>query len=297
MKAIMLCAGEGVRCYPFTYLSPKMMQEVCGIPILEYMLSWFGGAQEIDKLYIVVRYDSIVEALKNYIQKRTSYLEKILSLFSRLGYQVEYVNPNLDIEILKANGWGTGGDLRSAISQITSMDKLGDDFLVCNGDYVILRKLPGDRLSPQLDLSELISYHKSSKESIGTVMTMALASVGRDDARRFGVAQIKKVNGFNAIFSFKEKPDIKDIPEKPLINAGVYVLDTEFVLSNIDEFLPDKPNTNLEKTLLEPLANSQKPKLGAYLLDLYAWFDIGTLEQLVDVNICIASRKGGYLNR
>jgi len=136
MKAIMLCAGEGVRCYPFTYLSPKMMQEVCGIPILEYMLSWFGGAQEIDKLYIVVRHDSIVEALRNYIRKRISYLEKILSLFSHLGYQVEYVNPNLDIEILKANGWGTGGDLRSAINQITSMDKLGDDFLVCNGDYV-----------------------------------------------------------------------------------------------------------------------------------------------------------------
>jgi len=27
-------------------------------------------------------------------------------------------------------------------------------------------------------------------------------------------------------------------------------------------------------------------------LDLYAWFDVGTLEQLIDVNLYIASTKG-----
>lgn len=55
MKAITLATGKGTRCYPFTYLSPKMFQQVGGIPILEYMLSWFSGAPEIEKLYIVVR--------------------------------------------------------------------------------------------------------------------------------------------------------------------------------------------------------------------------------------------------
>jgi NDP-sugar pyrophosphorylase family protein len=48
----MLVAGEGTRCYPFTYISPKIFQQVGGIPILEYMLSWFGGTPEIEKLYI-----------------------------------------------------------------------------------------------------------------------------------------------------------------------------------------------------------------------------------------------------
>jgi NDP-sugar pyrophosphorylase family protein len=294
MKAIMLCAGEGTRCYPFTHLSPKISQEVCGIPILEYMLSWFGGTPEIEKLYIVVKYDFVVEALKKYVQERRAYLEKIMSLFSRLGYKVEYTNPNFEIEALRANGWGTGADLRSAIRQITSRDELDDDFVVCNGDYVTLRKLPDDSLSPQFDLSGIISYHKSSQQAANTVMTVALVPVERDDATRFGVAWTKRVNGFNTICDFMEKPDIKDIPEKPWINAGVYALDTEFILSNIEEFLPDKPNTNLEKTLLERLARSKEPKLAAYLLDLYAWFDIGTLEQIIDVNIYIASRKGGY---
>jgi len=55
MKAMMLAASKGTQCYPFIYLSPKMFQQVGGIPILEYMLSWFSGAPEIEKLYIVVR--------------------------------------------------------------------------------------------------------------------------------------------------------------------------------------------------------------------------------------------------
>ena len=111
MKAIMLAAGEGTRCYPFTYLSPKLFQEVCGIPLLEYMLSWFGGAPEIEKLYIVVRDDSTVNTLSNYIQKREGYLTEIAGLFKQLEYKVEYTNPDLEIEAIKASGWGTGGDL------------------------------------------------------------------------------------------------------------------------------------------------------------------------------------------
>ena len=102
MKAIMLAAGEGTRCCPFTYLSPKIAQEVGGIPILEYMFSWFSGAPEIDKLYVVVTSDSTVETLENYFQKRKPYLTEIVSLFGRLGYKVEYANPDLEIEVIRA---------------------------------------------------------------------------------------------------------------------------------------------------------------------------------------------------
>ena len=292
MKAIMLAAGEGTRCYPFTYLSPKIAQGVCGIPLLEYMFSWFSGAPEIGKLYVVARSDSTVETLENYIQKRKPYLTEITNLFARLGYEVEYANPDFQIEVIRANGWGTGGDLRLAIRQITSVEELEEDFLVCNADYVITRKLPDGKLSPQLNLSDIIDYHKSCKRTLNTVMTVALIAVEREAATRFGVAQLKEVKGFNLVHGFAEKPDIKDIPEKPPINAGVYVIDGDFILANIDEFLPYKPNTNLERTLLERLAREEKPRLAAYLLDCYAWFDVGTLEQLIDVNVYIASRKG-----
>ena len=104
MKAIMLAAGEWSRCYPFTYLSPKIAQEVCGIPLLEYMLSWFGGAPEIEKLYIAVSSGSMAETLKNYLDKKKPYLPKILDLFGKLCFRVEYINPNLEIEVIMASG-------------------------------------------------------------------------------------------------------------------------------------------------------------------------------------------------
>ena len=290
MKAIMLAAGEGTRCYPFTYLSPKIFQQVGGIPLLEYMLSWFGGTPEIKKLYIVVRDDSIVATLKHYIQKRKSYFTEILDLFGRLGYKVEYANPDFEIEVIRANGWGTGGDLRHAIDKIISMDELGEDFLVCYADYVITRKLLNGEISLQLNLPDIIEYHKSCKRALDTVMTVAFVAVKREEATRFGVGQLEEVDGLKLVRAFTEKPNIKEIAENPPINAGVYVLDSDFVLSNLDEFLPNKPNTSLERNLIERLAKEEGSMLAAYLLDLCAWFDVGTLEQLIEVNTYIASQ-------
>ena len=104
MKAIMLAAGEGTRCRPFTYLSPKIAQQVCGLPLLEYMLSWFEGTLEIDRLYIAVRNESIVKALEDYLEKRSSYLPQIRELFHRLGFAVEHANWRLELEVIQARG-------------------------------------------------------------------------------------------------------------------------------------------------------------------------------------------------
>lgn len=292
MKAIMLAGGEGTRCYPFTYLSPKIAQEVGGIPLLEYMLSWFYGAPEIEKLYIAVRNDPMAETVQNYIDKRKHYLPKLLNLFGRLGFKVEQANPSLEIEVVRVRGWGTGGDLRIAINEITSIDGLGGDFLVCNADYVTVRRLPDGELSPQLNLSDIISYHKSCKTALNTVMTVAVVRVKQEEATRFGVARLDKTGKFNLVRGFMEKPRLDDVPEEPSINAGVYVIDGGFILSVLDQFLPERPGTNLEKTLIEQLAKDKSPRLAAYLLDLHAWFDVGTLEQLVDVNFYVTSMKG-----
>jgi len=292
MKAVMLAAGEGTRCYPFTYLSPKMFQQVGGIPLLEYMLSWFCGTPEVDKLYIVVRDEATVGTLKNYFQKRQPYRAAIVDLFGRLGYRVEYTNPDLEIEVIRAYGWGTGGDLGHAIREIISEDELGGDVLVCNADYVITRRLPDGGISPQLNLSDIIDYHKSCKEALATVMTVAFVVVEREEATRFGVGQLEEVSGFKIARGFLEKPDIKEIAEDPPINAGVCIIDSEFILPRLDEFLPEKPGTSLERNVMEWLVKREKPMLAAYLLDLQDWFDVGTLEQLINVNIYIASRKG-----
>lgn len=291
MKAIMLAAGKGVRCYPLTHLYPKIFFQIGGIPLLEYMLSWFYGAPEVERVYIVVRNDPTASALKCYLKKRRSNPGKVLSLFARLGLKVEQANPDLELEVIQARGWGTGGDLRLAIQQMSAADELGESFLACNADYVTVTKLAQGKLSPQLNLSDMIGYHASCGRALGTAITVALAPVERKAAPAYGVARVRKLKGFNLVQSFIEKPEIQSIPQKPLVNAGVYVIDSAYILSHIDQFLPEKPATNLENTLLERLAGKGKPKLAAYVLDLCAWFDIGTPEELVDTNIYIASLK------
>ena len=291
MKAILLAAGAGTRCYPFTYLAPKLFQQICGIPLVEYMLSWFGGTPEIETLYIVVRDDATAATLENYLEKRPEYLAKILNLYRTIGYRVDYTNTDLKIKVITAQGWGTGGDLRCALDRIAESDTLGEDFLVCYADYIINRRLPDGGISLQMDLSDIIRHHRRCQEALGTVMTMAFVRVDREEATRFGVGQLEEIDGFKVVRAFMEKPGIDKVGKEPVINAGVSVIASQFLLANKDEFLPRKPETSFERNLAEAVARQEKPMLAAYILELDAWFDMGTLEQLIKTNIFIATGK------
>lgn len=291
MKAILLAAGAGTRCYPFTYLTPKLFQQVGGIPLVEYMLSWFHGTPEIDELYITVRDNTIAATLENYVAKRKQYLPQILELFGELSYKVEYTNPDFEISIITASGWGTGGDLRRAVDHIRTVDSLGGSFLVCYTDYIINRALPDGEISLQMNLSDIIAYHHHCNKTLGTVMTVAFVKVEREEATRFGVGQFEEIGDCKVVRGFIEKPSLNEIGAEPAVNAGISIIDSHFLLDHIDVYLPQKPDTSLERNLIERLAEEEKPMVAAYLLNLDAWFDVGTLEQLVQANILIASKK------
>ncbi len=294
MKAIMLAAGEGTRCYPFTRLAPKLFQQIGGIPLLEYMLSWFGGTPEVEKLYIAVRNDALIGTLKNYLRTRNACLDEILALFRMLGYSVEYTNRDFNIEVIQANGWGTGGDLRTVIDAMLTDGDPGEDFLLSYADYVITRTLPDGKASVQLDLSDIIRYHRDARNAQGTVMTVAVVPVEKEEATRFGVARMEQNGDHRLIRGFMEKPGIGEIQEdRPAVSAGVCLINSSYLLSHLEEYLPRRPNTSLERNVMEKLAAAEKPGLAAYLLHLDEWYDVGTLEQLVNVNIRVVSRRGG----
>lgn len=288
MKAVMLVGGRGTRGYPFTILTPKLFQQVCGIPVLEYMLAWFLQSAEIEKLYFVVSDAKMADTLRLYFKKRREYAGAILGLFARLGMHIEDCNPNLCVETISGKGWGTGGDLMVALNQIALDEKTDDDILVCYGDYVVLRRLTDGRLSPQLDISGFTAYHTACKKAMNTVVTIGLVPVSREEAVRFGVARLSHVGELDLVCGFVEKPEIGDIPEAPQINAGVYLIDRRFALDP-DEFLPQQPGTDLSRSLLPKLACADNPRLAAYRLGLEAWFDIGTPEQLLDANRYVAT--------
>ena len=289
MKAIMLAAGKGTRCYPFTHIYPKLFQQVCGIPVIEYMLSWFHGLAGLEQLYLVVNHETPMEKIHQYLNSRKSRLRNIMSLFERLGYKVDYVNPDFVIEPVEAHGRGTGGDLRTAIETIKLRGRLDGDVIVCNSDYATISQQADGSLSPQINIGDIMRYHRACNRELGTVMTVALTAVAAKDGQNYGIAQTRQMQDSLIIKGFNEKPAGHIAADTLLINAGLYVIDWGFILGGLDTYLPDGPHVDLEKTLIERLTTEEAAKLAAYVLHFYRWFDIGTPEKLVDASICIAS--------
>lgn len=62
MKAIILAAGRGTRLQPLTNTTPKPMIQICGKPILEYLVESLH--QEVSEIILIVKYKQ--EVIKEY---------------------------------------------------------------------------------------------------------------------------------------------------------------------------------------------------------------------------------------
>ena len=106
MKAIILCAGKGVRMGSLTAKTPKPLLKVNGIPIIDYVLD--SLPEEIDEIIIVVKY--LGKQIKKYIGHEYN------------GKKVSYV---------------TGSDKGNAYSFLATKTLLDNErFLVVYGDEI-----------------------------------------------------------------------------------------------------------------------------------------------------------------
>ncbi|MFB6265681.1 MAG: sugar phosphate nucleotidyltransferase [Candidatus Nanohaloarchaea archaeon] len=113
---------------------------------------------------------------------------------------VETALADRDVEVVfEDRPLGTGGSLREIEGGVE------DTFLVMNGDVLC-----------EVDLGDMHQVHQEA-EGIATV---ALTTV--EDASPYGVIRMKG----NRIVGFQEKPEEAD---SHLVNAGVYLLDPEFL--------------------------------------------------------------------
>jgi mannose-1-phosphate guanylyltransferase len=121
MKAIILVGGVGTRLRPLTYVMPKCLLPVGGMPLLEWTVKYLAS-HEIKEFVVCVAY------LKR----------QIISTIgdgSRLGVKIEYAEAESPM--------GTAGQLKTAESFID------DTFLAMNGDIVT-----------SLNIRNLIQMHK-----------------------------------------------------------------------------------------------------------------------------------------
>jgi len=108
MKAVILAGGVGTRLRPLTYVMPKCLLPVAGVPLLEWTIRYLKS-YDINEFVVCVAY------LKRQVMDA-------IGDGSRLGAKVEYAEAESPM--------GTAGQLKTAEPFIK------DTFVVMNGDIV-----------------------------------------------------------------------------------------------------------------------------------------------------------------
>jgi NDP-sugar pyrophosphorylase family protein len=201
MQALILAGGRGTRLHPYTTVIPKPLMPVGDYPILEIIIRQLKLAG-VDEVIMAVGYMS--QLFQAFFQEGERYDLKI-------SYSFE------------SKPLGTAGPIAMVI------DRLGDDFLVLNGD-----------LLTTLSYNHLFSYHKESK---------AAATIGvyaREVNIDFGVVES---NDEKRLVNYIEKPTyhfnvsmgvnvLNTVSVKPYLTPGEYLDIPTLLMRMCEDHLP-----------------------------------------------------------
>ncbi|ADE35589.1 bifunctional sugar-1-phosphate nucleotidylyltransferase/acetyltransferase [Methanohalophilus mahii] len=148
MKAIVLAAGEGVRCAPLTNTRSKVMLPVANRPILEYVISALVD-NGIEDVVLVVGYEK----------------EKVMNYFgdgNDFGARITYVDQTSQL--------GTA----HAISQaIPALGNDNESFLVLNGDNIIEKETINKLITNHAGDATVLTTPREKVCGYGVVMSAA----------------------------------------------------------------------------------------------------------------------------
>ncbi|AKB27915.1 Glucose-1-phosphate thymidylyltransferase [Methanosarcina siciliae C2J] len=145
MKAIILAAGEGLRCRPLTLTRSKVMLPVANRPILEHVISSLekNGIKEI---ILIVGYEK--ERIMNYFEDGLNF-----------GVNITYVEQKAQL--------GTAHAIEQAKKQISPEDS---EFLVLNGDNLVESKTIADLLNNYEGDASLLTVRMEETAGYGVVL-------------------------------------------------------------------------------------------------------------------------------
>lgn len=142
---------------------------------------------------------------------------------------------------------------------------------VLEGTFIVVS---GDVLA-DVDVARLVDYHSDK----GATATIALTEVERPE--EFGIVGL---DDEGRVMRFKEKPATDEVFSR-LINAGIYVLEREVL-----DLIPRGRMFDFSKDLFPLLLRRGRPMYGIPLTGI--WKDIGRPEDLLEVNLLMAGRRG-----
>lgn len=142
MKAVILAAGEGLRCRPLTLARSKVMLPVANKPILEYIIRALAG-NDIKEIILVVGYEK----------------ERIMDYFGNgieFGVNISYVEQGAQL--------GTAHAIKQAEHLIN------EKFLVLNGDNLIEEDAISDLLRNASGDATLLTVVREQTIGYGVVL-------------------------------------------------------------------------------------------------------------------------------
>ncbi len=252
MKAVILAAGKGDRLKPLTYGIPKPLLPIKGKPMIDLVIRSLTNFSE---------FEDIIIAIPGTVGD--SFEERVISHIHGICIDTYIKNSSCkNVRTIPTQQKETAGDLRYIFEEAG----------IHSGDVIVAY---GDNLT-MFNLKEMIDYHQRCKEKLGTVCTVLLFEPPEKEIHRFGVVKTTKIDGFDMIKEFIEKPT-GVVPSK-LASAGYYILD----VGKVFDMIPREKN-KMENYLFPKLA--KEGKLSGFITKLPYWIDISTIESYERANI------------
>ena len=201
MKVVILAGGFGTRISEESYLKPKPMIEIGGMPILWHIMKNYS-AYGFNEFIICCGYKQqyIKDFFNNYFLHSSDVTFDFTNSTNRMKVHKTYTEQwKITVADTGLNTM-TGG----RIKRIKKYLNPGEPFLLTYGDGL-----------SDVDMNQLVKFHKES----GKLATLTVVNAGQ----RFGVIKMNKET--HCITSFREKRDTDGNP----INGGFMVLDPKVI--------------------------------------------------------------------
>jgi NDP-sugar pyrophosphorylase family protein len=218
MKAIVMAGGKGSRLHPYSALLPKPLMPLGEMPVLEILLRRLRAAGIEEAIIAVNHLRHLIEAF--------------FDDGSRFGLRITYS--------VEDRSLGTAGPMAAVI------DRLGEDFLLTNGD-----------LLTTLDIGAMILAHRAARADA------TIGAYERQVKLDFGLLE---VDSRMRMVGYREKPSMRH-----LVSMGIYVLNAAAVRPYLTPGEPlDMPQ------LVQAMAAAGREVL-CHRQDCF-WLDIGRPE-------------------
>jgi NDP-sugar pyrophosphorylase family protein len=235
VKALILAGGRGTRLRPYTLVLPKPLMPVGDYPILEIILLQLKRAGV----------DEVVLACGHMAQL----FQAFFADGSRLGLPISYTFEDKPL--------GTAGSIGY------SLNRLGDDFIVMNGD-----------LLTTIDYRAMFDFHRAS----GSAATIGLHT--REVAIDFGVVEM---DDQSRLVRYREKPIYRFD-----VSMGVNVLST----AKVRRYIAAGQYLDMPDLMTQLVADGETVR--GFRQDCF-WLDIGRIDDYAQATEMFESRKREFL--